>query len=182
MQNCFWIFFLNDPSQQVDQLKKVSAVLADLICDVRNLSHTIIEKTEKDLELGEAISAFIENFKSQSSVRIVLRYDRRLEENLSNRQKVHIVRVIQEQLMNIIRHASASKILISLQQTGEKLALTTKDNGKGFEPSRFRNGIGISNMLRRVNELGGNMHISSKCNEGTLISILLPVNCRAHQA
>jgi signal transduction histidine kinase len=78
--------------------------------------------------------------------------------------------------VNINKHASANKVLISIQLTSDKVRLATKDNGKGFDPAKYHHGIGIRNMLSRVNELGGNMHINSKCGEGTSIRIVFPMN------
>lgn len=168
-------FALKDTAQHLEQLKKTSAIIGEMIHEIRNLSHNIVQNAERDFELKEALSSLLENFNQGSFVRIVLRYDRRLEKIFTNNQKVHVVRIIQEQLLNIVKHASATKILVSIQQANEKITIITKDNGRGFDPSRQRNGIGLSNMLARVNELGGNMHINSKCNEGTSIRIVFPV-------
>jgi PAS domain S-box-containing protein len=167
-------YCIKDPAHNSDQLQKVSGIIKDLINQIRNLSHSITEKAEQDFELQEALNTLLENFKND--LRILLRYDEELEKILSKKQKIHLVRIIQEQILNIIKHASASKAIISFQKTDDKIVIVTRDNGRGFEPSHHRNGIGIRNMLLRVNELGGGMHINSKCNEGTSIRIVFPVN------
>ncbi|MGZ5134412.1 MAG: hypothetical protein ACXWCG_04655 [Flavitalea sp.] len=80
-------------------------------------------------------------------------------------------------MLNISSRAVASKVLISLQHGNDKEVVITRDKGKGFDLNRRREGIGISNMLYRVNALQGNIQISSQVNAGTSILINFPI-CR----
>jgi PAS domain S-box-containing protein len=158
------------------ELKKVPEILGNLIGIIRNVSHTITKRGTRDFELHEALKSVREGFKISSNLRIVLKYDKSIESLLRTNQKVHLVRIIQEQLTNIIKHASANKVLISFQYRNERIIVVTRDNGRGFDPENYREGIGISNMYFRVNLLNGNMHINSKYHEGTTTTIVLPVD------
>ena len=171
----FLDYLLKDPDKNFSELERISQILTDLIRDIRNLSQNISIKSAQDFELNEALHVLFENFRKCKALRLVLKYDRKLEAMLTHKQKVHLLRILQEQIANIIKHAKATKALISLQYVNGKAVVTTRDNGKGFEPDKRRSGIGLSNMLYRVNDLGGNIHIRSKVGEGTMIEILFPV-------
>jgi PAS domain S-box-containing protein len=169
-------YSLKNPGTNFCELEKTSGILSSLIEDIRNLSRTVVVEKSYDLELNEALHLLLENFRKCKALRLVLKYDHRLEDLLKYEQKIHILRIIQEQLANIIKHAEAAKALISLQWLNGKLVAITRDNGKGFDLNNRRSGIGLSNMLYRVNALGGNLHINSKPGEGTTIRIVFPMD------
>ncbi len=167
---------LRDITRHHVNLQEVSIFMADIIRDVRNLSHIIKKRAVQDFQLYETLHLLIEKFSKIAVLRIVLRYDKKVEDLITNSQKIQIARIIQEQVLNIIRHAHATKVLISIQYKDGKIIAITRDNGKGFDPEKNRDGIGISNMYHRANVLGGNMFINSKCGEGTTIAITFPLD------
>jgi two-component system, NarL family, sensor histidine kinase UhpB len=169
-------YSLSNGEINIDELGKIPGILENLITLTRNLSHSITKKAHGDFNLHEALSSLIANTKLNSDLRMVLKYDKSVETLLKMNQKVHLVRIIQEQILNIIKHAAASKVLICFEYRNERIFVVTKDNGKGFDPDKHREGIGLSNMYYRVNLLGGNIHFNSKCNEGTTITIAIPVD------
>ncbi|HTR29567.1 MAG TPA: ATP-binding protein [Puia sp.] len=169
-------YSLRNLELNLDELEKLPGILDNLIHTTRNLSHSITKEALMDFELQKALSSLSERFVTGSNLRIVLKYDKLVETLLRGYQKVHLVRIIEEQIMNILKHASASKVLISFQFRNERIILVTRDNGSGFDPQHRHKGIGLSNMYNRVNLLGGNMHINSSGGEGTTITIALPVN------
>ena len=160
----------------IDEVKNLPETLGNLISTVRDLSHNIMKKANGGFELNEALNSLLKGFMNYTQIRIVLKYEKPVEGVFRINHKVHLVRIIQEQLMNIIKHAAATKVLICVQRRNGRIFVTTKDNGKGFDPEKNRKGIGVSNMYYRVNLLNGNMHIHSKCGEGTTITIALPID------
>ncbi len=91
---------------------------------------------------------------------------------IENAKAVSIVRIIQESLNNIVKHASASSIEIEIGFKDEKLALNIKDDGVGFNPSYIpEHHYGISNIKSRVLEMGGSLNIQSEPHLGTHIQI-----------
>jgi PAS domain S-box-containing protein len=169
-------YSLRDTNKYSAEVRELPVILAELIKDVRNLSHSLTKRAVRDFELHETLNLLIEKIRKISVLRIVLKYDKPVERVLKNNQKIHLARIIQEQVMNIINHANATKALISVQYKNEKVIAVTRDNGKGFDPENYHGGIGLSNMYYRVNVLGGNMHINSKCGKGTTIAMVFPSN------
>jgi two-component system sensor histidine kinase UhpB len=86
-------------------------------------------------------------------------------------------RLVQEALSNIVKHAAASKVSVSLFVDDEENALyiTVSDNGAGFDPATINSGIGIIGMRERVFAFNGQMEIMTKAGIGTAIAIQLPV-------
>ncbi|WFR77394.1 sensor histidine kinase [Janthinobacterium rivuli] len=82
---------------------------------------------------------------------------------------------LQEALANIARHARATHVQLSLQQTGETLACRISDDGVGLSGSPPRLGCGLSGMHERVAAAGGSLHIESLSGAGTTLRVSLPL-------
>jgi two-component system, NarL family, sensor kinase len=95
----------------------------------------------------------------------------------SEKDVIHF-RIVQEALNNIIRHASASEICISLHYDMQFMKLQIRDNGKGFDLSEQSSGTktinGINNMQYRAKLIGAEFAIESEPNKGTQITITSP--------
>lgn len=79
--------------------------------------------------------------------------------------------VAKEALHNIVKHANASQVILSLEFSRDKLELDIRDNGSGFDPAaRAASGNGLINMQKRAQELGGSFSINSQKGQGTFIT------------
>jgi signal transduction histidine kinase len=88
--------------------------------------------------------------------------------------KLNIFRIVQEQIMNILKHACASLANVTIGQVDRALFIKIADNGKGFDPLIRRKGIGITNMINRVESYNGAVLIDSNPGEGCSIEIRIP--------
>lgn len=86
-----------------------------------------------------------------------------------------LLRIAQEALSNVARHARASEITLALDRKSDALTLTVSDNGAGFAGDGAANGMGLSNIRARAGEFGGEAHIASVKGEGTTIFVALPL-------
>ncbi len=100
-----------------------------------------------------------------------------LDEKLENTIEVTIFRMIQEIITNAIKHAKASEIIIQLTQHKDSLNIIIEDNGKGFNPKNINknNGMGLTNIEKKVEQMGGTFTIDSTEGRGTSILIDLPL-------
>jgi signal transduction histidine kinase len=87
----------------------------------------------------------------------------------------HMARVLRECINNVIRHASASSIRITLEEEGGQLALTVEDNGKAGDPRAWRAGQGTRNIRHRVSRLRGTVAWQETVEGGCLIRISVPL-------
>lgn len=98
------------------------------------------------------------------------------EKGISDRVKIVLYRIVQEALNNVIKHAQAKEVLISLKREKGKLFLTIQDDGVGFNPPR-RNcaqHVGLLAMKNSVLLLGGQFNIVSAPGKGTCIRAVCP--------
>jgi signal transduction histidine kinase len=84
--------------------------------------------------------------------------------------------IFKEILQNVIKHAAASRVEITLTETDGRLILQVSDNGVGIDPARENTGTGLHNFQRRAQALGGKIEIFSEKNQGTrvLFSVKIP--------
>jgi two-component system sensor histidine kinase DegS len=101
-----------------------------------------------------------------------------IDERLTPTQRASVLRIVQEALQNVRKHAAASKVAIGLEAD----ALVIEDNGRGFDLMRLASGasrnFGLQFMRERAELLGGQLHIESRQGEGTRILLRLPARDR----
>jgi PAS domain S-box-containing protein len=94
----------------------------------------------------------------------------------------NLLRIGQEVLTNVLRHAQASKFHAHLAFDDGEIRLNLHDNGSGFDPAGRHDGFGLQDMRERVEGMGGQLSIQSAKGEGTTISIVLPLANAFHLA
>ncbi len=101
---------------------------------------------------------------------------------LSPEIEVTLLRIAQEALSNIRKHARASQVLVTLSYMNNLVLLNVEDNGVGFDPSKphtgtsdHSGGFGFKGMRRRVEQLSGTLLIDSTPGSGTTLMVALPV-------
>lgn len=97
--------------------------------------------------------------------------DKRFNEDLES----NIYRIFQECVNNVIKHAQANHVKVSLFILEKKLVLIIEDNGKGIMVLPSHSGNGLSNILFRVQHMKGTIDIISKSNIGTKTTINIPL-------
>jgi len=88
--------------------------------------------------------------------------------------KLNIYRIVQEQTNNILKYASASQAAITINENQGKVYVSIIDNGKGFDPAIKRNGIGISNIINRIESYNGEVILESSPGNGCKLEICIP--------
>jgi signal transduction histidine kinase len=99
------------------------------------------------------------------------------ERKLSEQKQLILVRIFQEILQNIIKHAEAKNVEVRLNFNDFELQLAVNDDGRGFdfnEKSNQVNGLGLQNIVSRAEIIGGHANIVSTKNMGTQIKIAVP--------
>lgn len=155
--------------------EKVILMLEESCREVRNVSHNIMPNALIKSGLGHAVKDFIEKVNSER-LNIQLSITG-IHEKLSSNVEIVVYRVIQECVNNVIKHAQANKLDISIIKDSDGLNVTIEDNGRGFNVSNLENskGIGMKNIRTRIEYLKGSVDIDSKPGKGTLIAFYIPV-------
>jgi PAS domain S-box-containing protein len=102
------------------------------------------------------------------------------EPALDSRQSTALFRIMQECLTNIIRHAGADRVDVSLRVSGRNLILTVRDNGCGIDPDKLANphSLGLIGMRERACALGGEVIYRSMPGKGTNVRVTIPSSSR----
>jgi ligand-binding sensor domain-containing protein len=95
--------------------------------------------------------------------------DRNLPLPVNTRRNLFLI--FKEAVHNIVRHAEASRVEITISVSGHRFELSIADDGKGFDPRSVRTGHGLGSMQRRADEMNGTLRINSTPGRGTLLEL-----------
>jgi signal transduction histidine kinase len=95
-------------------------------------------------------------------------------DELPDDYKTCIYRVVQEALHNCAKHSQAASVRIRVEQTRDRLLLSIRDDGRGFDAVHTK-GLGLLGIQERVTRLGGTCQVNSTPGSGATLSIELPV-------
>ena len=91
--------------------------------------------------------------------------------------KSSLLRIVQEFLQNSLKHARCKQIFVTVSNSHNQLKIFMTDDGKGFIlADAAHNGIGLDNIRRRVQHLGGTHHLKSEPGKGTSLELVIPLN------
>ena len=147
-------------------------LLNSSITEIRNLSHQLSAPTLGTRSLVDSINALIETV--SLSTKLDIQFDHTGYTSVIMSQKLALYRILQEQLNNIIKHAGATKVWISLSTKNDIVILTVSDNGKGFDTTTKTSGMGINNMISRVKVFGGKVYVETAPKNGCLLTVIIP--------
>jgi PAS domain S-box-containing protein len=169
------------PKTRIDRvkLKQMKEKLVELSIDVHAMSRRLHPSILDDLGLVDAVASECDTFWKRNGVVVNFRADN-INRVLPPDVAVCLYRIVQEALRNISRHAGATEVMISLMGENHTIRLLIEDNGKGFEPRKETNqvGLGLDSMEERAHLIGGNFSIKSKRGQGTIIEVMAPLSGR----
>jgi two-component system sensor histidine kinase UhpB len=166
-------YSLENYDEEKCTIEKCKNNIEEVIKEIRNLSHRLVLPRFAESSLMTEIQKTIDNILLQQPV--YLDAHGLNESLLPDNVKETIYRIIQEQLTNIIRHAGAKKAVIKLYNTATTVYLSIQDDGIGFNTTQSRKGVGITNILNRVETYNGTAHIFSSPGKGCRLEVSIPL-------
>jgi two-component system sensor histidine kinase UhpB len=168
---------MTDEDMRQELLERSTELVSNAINEIRKISKSLITPGLREIGLIESIEDIIDDMRLvRNDLSIELDLQNISEEQIEDRRKLALFRMVQEQLNNIVKHAKATRVLIRLSIEGQDIVLTVADNGVGFDVSRHRKGVGITNIISRAELFNGKVDIQSSPGEGCTLSVGLPVN------
>jgi signal transduction histidine kinase len=152
-------------------IKEISNLARKGLDDVRNTIHQL-SSDEGNNSLQDLGKNLVDDFVKHTGTEVDLEVQG-IEQEIGERVKYSLIRVLQESLTNAKRHGHSTKIHIRLQFTDESIILDIQDNGIGSD--HLTPGFGLNSMKDRLIMLGGSFHIESKQQEGTRIRCKIPL-------
>jgi len=152
-------------------LESSSGYTLKAIEEIRKLSKTLITPLIKEIGLTDTIKDLVDDIMQVHPVKINFDSGDFLDNNLNEKFKLNVFRIVQEQLNNTLKHAQAKLIKIKIGQTNNKLCLSISDDGVGFDTKTRKKGVGISNILSRAELYKGDVKLISEPGKGCSLSI-----------
>ncbi len=157
--------------------EKIGLTLDEAIAGIKEISNNLSPHILHNFGFVAAIKTFIDKLKGLKEINIKFSYN--LDERFDEKIEITIYRVIVELVNNTLKHAKASSILIKFSKKKNEILVNYLDNGKGFKVDNMlkkKKGMGLYNIINRIEFLKGTVTINSENKDGTLVEIRIPIN------
>lgn len=146
--------YKEDPENNAEVLDDIDRMLGDSISDVRNLSHDLSSLADGKIDLIQKVDDLL--LKTERFSGIDFDFSHGLQREIPKFYAVNLYRIIQELVLNTVKHSGAKSSKVSLTESGEQLILIYADDGKGASGAD-NDGIGMLNIRYRISSLSGIM-------------------------
>jgi signal transduction histidine kinase len=170
----------SDPQGAANTLHELQALTAESLRELQRLMSDLRPAHLDDLGLAATLRWYASRVEERSPLKIRVESSG-IEQPLPDAARICTFRIVQEALNNVIRHADANSVQISLAYTEQGVHVVIKDDGRGFDVGRLkqssathRQPLGLAGMQERAALLGGLVTIHSTPGAGTLIEASLP--------
>ncbi|WP_186435568.1 sensor histidine kinase [Maribacter sp. MAR_2009_72] len=158
-------------------LHKAETLLEEAYQKVRGMAHSKNSGVMSDQGLLPAIRKMAQVISETNALQVSVE-DFGMGDRLENSLELSLFRTVQELVANAIKHAEATTLNIQLTQHEDTLNIIVEDNGKGFDRTnavKGKNGMGLTNIEKRIEHLEGHFTIDSVLGKGTSILIDIPI-------
>ena len=143
--------------------------------EVRGLALRLRPGVLDDLGLVEALEWFTTDFERRTGITCVFEHGE--VPAMGDRVATAAYRIAQEALTNVARHSEAGRVRVSLKARDQRLTLSVRDNGRGFDTRHLpeAEGLGVAGMVERASLAGGSISVRSKPGKGTDVRLTVPL-------
>jgi signal transduction histidine kinase len=163
------------------KLRKIPKRLDKIINMMQKIITELRPELLDKLGLQAAMEWQAEEFKKRAGISCDHNFD--ISINFSKEHEISIFRIFQEALINIMRHAKATRVAINVKTTKHQFSMKITDNGKGIAAKQINNpqSYGIMAIKERASSLGGTLKIRGMKNGGTSVYLNIPLNTKANE-
>src|SRR5574340_180113 len=167
-------------SEASESLQQLIPQIREAMVEVRRVSTELRPSILDDLGILPTLSWFFREFEAACGHSTVEKAFNVAEHEVPVPLQIILYRIIQEATNNIVKHACADRMRISIERTDEVLQLLIEDNGCGFDPGRLPRGdgegggLGLLSMKERASFSGGSYRMTSAPGQGTRIEVSWP--------
>jgi PAS domain S-box-containing protein len=152
-----------DLEEELGALGRASSGLRNAIYDLRR------EKEQPFLKSVESLVELSRQATPEREIRLLV--EEGFDAYLSGKERVELLRILQEALANVRRHSAARNVEIGLRTEDHAILIEVFDDGRGFDPGSAGSGIGLSSMRERAEGLGGELEVRSRPGQGTEVKV-----------
>jgi signal transduction histidine kinase len=172
-----------DPTEAVAVIDTSKTEIRKALAELRGMLFDLSQPSDQDVTPAEPLTRYVEDVVRRWRLPARLAVEGDLSTVPPRTLSVAYV-VIREALANAAKHASGTKVTVTLSASDEQLVVTVGDGGRGFtrseeEVAREQHHVGLDMLRRRVAEVGGELRVESRQGKGTRIIASLPIEGRA---
>jgi PAS domain S-box-containing protein len=157
-----------------DHLNQAGELARESLREARRSVQALRPQALEGKQVSEALKDLIEKMTRGTTVHAEFTLQGN-QQKLPPEWEANLLRIGQEVLTNVLRHARASGFNVLLVFDSREIRLNLRDDGCGFDPKRRHEGFGLQGMRERAEGMGGQLSIESANGKGTMISIVLPL-------
>lgn len=166
------------PSSQEDEAlqRKSLALINDMLSQIHRIANNLMPNALARKGLIIALKQFADDINNTGKINISLTSPVN-DLEIGKENEIHIYRIIQEAIHNTLKHAKAERMNIEFSTAPGELHFTIADNGVGYNYDSHRKnslGLGLKNIISRVEMLNGEIFIDTAVGKGTHYSIIIP--------
>jgi signal transduction histidine kinase len=159
-------------AENVPHIEEISSLAMQAIGEVREIAYDLHPYQLDRLGLTGALQSMCSRMAGSTTTQFTVELDN-VDGLIPKDQNIHVYRIAQESVNNIVRHANAAHASIRLVRNGNRVVLTVKDDGTGYGPGV--EGFGVSGMRERVKILRGTIAIDTAPGKGTSVRAEFPL-------
>ncbi len=171
------------PIHRNGYLDEIKSIIEHVIQGTRSLTSELSPPVLYEMGLVPAVAWLAENISKQYGILVNVHYTSQLKK-LNDNLQVLLFQAARELLTNIVKHAQAQSVEISIQSYNNKVKIEVKDDGVGFDTAHLlstitkNGGFGLFNIRERFDHLGGHVDIHSQPDCGTCITVVAPLGAK----
>ncbi|CCQ95673.1 putative PAS/PAC sensor signal transduction histidine kinase [[Clostridium] ultunense Esp] len=162
-----------DPAMK-KHARKLTTGLEEALERIRRISRTLRPLPSDAFDLHEAVLRAAEDWREMEGIAIHLHLPPR-KLSLSHEASLHLYRVLQEAVLNAVRHGKAKQIDLLLEPRQTRLFFQVRDDGRGFKVEECKEGVGRYHMKERIEMMGGEIKWFSKIGGPTVVEGYIPL-------
>jgi PAS domain S-box-containing protein len=168
----------NDNNERLSLINRSTENIHNAIHEIRNISRSLVPASIGDLGLLDALTDLVESVRTTRAIHVEFYPVGNFDAGISDKVKLMLFRIIQEQINNVLKHSGAHNLIIELglEEGENRIELNITDDGKGFDPGSVpKIGLGLSNIRSRADLFGGKVTILSAPGEGCKLRVQVPL-------
>jgi signal transduction histidine kinase len=168
-----------DKKLQKEMITKTAEML-----EMTDSSITTVQRIASDLRpvgldtlgLASAVEWQAQDFQKRTGLKCLVKLPEQ-ELEIDSDRATALFRIVQECLTNVIRHAQAKRVQVTLEKVDSEISLEVRDNGVGISEAKINDpaAMGLLGMRERALQFGGSLRISGKPGRGTVVKVALPI-------
>jgi signal transduction histidine kinase len=169
----------DSPRSARQQLHELANSVGEIGADIHTVSHRLHSATLENLGLVSGVDALCKEFNNRNGIEIDFSSED-IPKGVHSDVALCLFRIVQEALQNLKKHSGAVKAEVRLRGTGNRILVSIRDEGKGFDVrGNGEPGLGIRSMTERARLAGGHLKIYSEPGKGTRIEATVPLQFAA---